>query len=226
MRAVRSAVPAHLPVSAKLRLGWDDPRAIEENAERAARGGAAWITIHGRTKFQGYTPPAYWEPIGRVRRALPVPVVANGEIWTLDDLKRCEDQSGARHFMIGRGALANLSLVRDCAAYLGLSCAEEPCAAAARGWLEVLRLLARRSREACEAERRTVARMKQWLNYAHKRRAIEWFDSVKQATCSRDLLLCAERACGLESGDVLPNAEAATAGVVQRGDRLALPAYG
>src|SRR5438552_4445369 len=64
---VRAAVPADLPVSAKLRLGWDDPEAIHVNAARAAEGGADWITIHGRTKSQGYRPPAYWQPIGEIR---------------------------------------------------------------------------------------------------------------------------------------------------------------
>jgi tRNA-dihydrouridine synthase C len=190
VRAVRLAVPAHLPVSAKLRLGWDNPEAIEENAQRAAIGGASWITIHGRTKFQGYTPPAYWEPIGRVRRALRIPVVANGEIWSLEDLKRCEDQSGSRHFMIGRGALANLSLVRECAEYLGIL-QENASLGLAPDWTEVLEHTSRLSRDARESDRRTVSRLKQWLNYAHKRKAVNWFDAVKHAQSSRDLLVLA-----------------------------------
>lgn len=204
VRAVRSVVPAGIPVSAKLRLGWDDPSAIEENAERAARGGAAWITIHGRTKMQGYTPPAYWEPIGRVRAALDIPVVANGEIWSVDDLRRCQDQSGCEHFMIGRGALANLNLVRDCVQALGLPRATEGLEAGTLGWLGILRVLDRLSREFGEADRRTCARMKQWLNYAHKRRSIDWFDSVKQAKCSRDLMLLVERATATR-GELHPN---------------------
>src|SRR5205085_7380984 len=64
--SLRAALPAEVPVSAKLRLGWDDADAIHENAARAAEGGAAWITIHGRTRSQGYRPPAYWKPIGEV----------------------------------------------------------------------------------------------------------------------------------------------------------------
>jgi|688.fasta_scaffold04850_6 tRNA-dihydrouridine synthase C len=199
VRAVRSAVPLGIPVSAKLRLGWDDPEAIQHNAERAARGGAAWITIHGRTKMQGYTPPAYWEPIGRVRAALNIPVVANGEIWSVDDLRRCQDQSGCEHFMVGRGALANLTLVRDCALSLGLSPATEGLGASTLGWLGIMRALSRLSREYGEADRRTCARMKQWLNYAHKRRSIDWFDSVKQAKCSRDLLILVERATAMRT---------------------------
>src|SRR5579884_1862682 len=63
VRAVRDAVPAWVPVSAKLRLGWDDPEDVHANAERAVEGGASWLTIHGRTKAQGYRPPASWGPI-------------------------------------------------------------------------------------------------------------------------------------------------------------------
>ena len=105
--AVRAALPPHVPVSAKLRLGWDTIDAIDENAGMAAEGGAAWITIHGRTRFAGYAPPIFWKPIGRVRERLGIPVVANGDIWTVDDFRRCRDETGCRHFMLGRGALAN-----------------------------------------------------------------------------------------------------------------------
>mgnify|MGYP001566626404 FL=1 len=118
--AVRAAVPAHLPVSAKLRLGWDNTDAIYENARRAARGGASWITIHGRTKEQGYRPPAIWEPMGIVRRELGIPVVANGDLWTLDDLRRCRDITGCEHFMLGRSAMGNPLMVHAMAAELGL----------------------------------------------------------------------------------------------------------
>lgn len=211
VRAVRSAVPAQIPVSAKLRLGWDDPSVVLENAERAARAGASWITIHGRTRMQGYTPPAYWQPIGRVRAALDIPVVANGEIWSLDDLKRCEDQSGARHFMIGRGALADLGLVRDCARYLGLARGNVELEAPELGWLGILQTLARLSRDAREADRRTVARMKQWLNYAHKRRTIGWFDAVKQAQSSQALLALVERCSQGLVADISVSAQRAVA---------------
>ena len=59
VRAVRDALPGHIPVSAKLRLGWDSHDPIHENARRAEQGGASWIAIHGRTKTQGYMPPAH-----------------------------------------------------------------------------------------------------------------------------------------------------------------------
>ena len=65
VRAVRDAVPSDLPVSAKLRLGWESIDDIYENARMAADGGASWITIHARTRAQGYQPPVYWRPYRR-----------------------------------------------------------------------------------------------------------------------------------------------------------------
>ena len=180
---VRAAVPLDIPVSAKLRLGWDDPRAIHGNAERAARGGASWITIHGRTKMQGYTPPAYWEPIGEVRRNLDIPVVANGELLSVDDLRRCQDQSGCEHFMVGRGALAEPGLVTELATALGMVVCDEHvswCGGEAHRWRPLLREMVELSRDAGEPERRTISRVKQWLNYARHKGAVQWFDSLKR----------------------------------------------
>jgi len=181
--AVRSAVPVELPVSAKLRLGWDDPRAIHVNAQRAARGGASWITIHGRTKMQGYTPPAYWEPIGEVRRNLDIPVVANGELWSVDDLRRCQDQSGCEHFMVGRGALAEPGLVTELAIALGMGVADQHvtrCDGDALRWRPLLVEMIGLSHDAGEGERLTISRVKQWLNYARHKGTVRWFDSLKR----------------------------------------------
>ena len=122
VEAVRRAVPPELAVSAKFRLGWDTVDPIHENAERAAEGGASWLTIHGRTRAQGYAPPAYWEPIGEVKRRMAIPVVANGDIWSREDFLRCRDITGAEHFMIGRGALADPTLPGAIATELGARC--------------------------------------------------------------------------------------------------------
>ena len=87
--AVRRAVPAHLPVSAKMRLGFNDTLLMRECAQAMQDGGAAELVVHARTKADGYRPPAYWELIPQVRDAVRIPVVANGEIWTVDDARRC-----------------------------------------------------------------------------------------------------------------------------------------
>jgi len=194
VRAVRGVVPTNIPVSAKLRLGWDDPKAIFVNATRAERGGASWITIHGRTKLQGYNPPAYWAPIGEVRKRASIPVIANGEIWSADDLLRCIDETGCEHFMLGRGALARLDLVAECSKVLGASAGRVTSRSIAESisWRRMLRELTRLSQEAGEGEKRTLARLKQWLNYAHRREAISWFSEVKRLTSVEDLLSVVE----------------------------------
>ena len=108
--AVRRAVPSHMPVSAKMRLGYlDDSRAVE-CALAISEGGADEMVVHARTKAQAYRPPAYWERIADIRAAVNIPVVANGEIWTVDDARRCREVSGCDMLMIGRGAVADPGL--------------------------------------------------------------------------------------------------------------------
>jgi tRNA-dihydrouridine synthase C len=187
VRAVRDAVPATIPVSAKLRLGWDDINQVHENAERAARGGASWITIHGRTRMQAYMPPAYWGPIGEVRRALgdDVPVIANGDLWTLDDLKRCRDATGCEHFMLGRSALADPMLPLLAARELGITMGQEslaPLAREAKDWQPLIRRFVDLSLKPDTGEGYTVARIKQWVRMSNAQKTVPWFDELKRTT--------------------------------------------
>jgi tRNA-dihydrouridine synthase C len=110
VRAVRQAVPAAIPVTAKMRLGYDTTDRALECAEALADGGAAEIVVHARTRTDGYRPPAYWEWIARIREHVGIPVIANGEIWTVDDARRCRAISGCDDLMLGRGAVANPAL--------------------------------------------------------------------------------------------------------------------
>ncbi|RYZ96912.1 MAG: tRNA-dihydrouridine synthase family protein [Proteobacteria bacterium] len=181
VRAVREAVPAHLPVSAKLRLGWDDPNAIFENARRAERGGASWITIHGRTKTQGYRPPAYWEPIAEVARQISIPVIANGEIWDLDDFKRCRDITRGEHFMIGRGALANPHLAAQIAGELGIptSAAVSPFPTEPE-WRALLQRFVEISEPLSNNPNYCLRRVKQWMRYVDSKKPFEDFQELKR----------------------------------------------
>ena len=110
---VRKSLPAIIPVSAKIRLGWDDPNAVDVIARAVEDGGANWITIHARTKKEGYTPGVHWDAVARVKSRLSIPVVANGDLFTAQDVIRCEAQTGCSHFMIGRGILKNPFLAHD-----------------------------------------------------------------------------------------------------------------
>ncbi|MGB0217490.1 MAG: tRNA dihydrouridine(16) synthase DusC [Alteromonas oceani] len=112
VKAVREAVPAHLPVTAKIRLGFEDKSLAIDNAVAIDEAGASELVVHARTKTEGYRPPAYWDWIKKIRANTRLPVIANGEIWSFEDAKRCQEMSGCNDVMIGRGALAMPNLAR------------------------------------------------------------------------------------------------------------------
>lgn len=110
--AVRAEIPVDIPLTAKMRLGIDDVCLAVDCAQAIAAGGAEELIVHGRTKADGYRPPARWAQIDRVRSAIDIPVIANGEVWTVDDWRRIRDESGCADVMFGRGALADPLLPR------------------------------------------------------------------------------------------------------------------
>jgi len=179
--AVRAAVPKEIPVSAKLRLGWDDVEAIDENADMAVEGGASWLTVHARTRVQGYQPPVYWPAIGRVRERTGLPVIANGDIWSMDDFRRCQDETGCIHFMIGRGAMANPELPGQIARALGLS--HRPVLSSE--WHGLFSALADLYPG---ADKLILMRLKQWMKLAHLHGTFPMFDRLKLATDWREIV--------------------------------------
>lgn len=108
--AVRHAVPAHIPVSAKIRLGYNDTDKMHDIGQAAKAGGASWLTIHARTKAQGYKPPAYWDKIAPFT-TLGLPIIANGEIWNATHAHDCTRQANTPHLMLGRGAVTRPDLI-------------------------------------------------------------------------------------------------------------------
>ena len=105
--AVRRAIPATLPLSAKMRLGISDTEKTLDCARALAAGGIVSLVVHARTKSDGYQPPAHWEWVARIRDVVTTPVVANGEVWTSDDHQRCCTASDCTDVMLGRGAVAD-----------------------------------------------------------------------------------------------------------------------
>ena len=201
--AVRGAVPAQLPVSAKMRLGFNDRSRMLECAQAMQAAGACELVVHGRTKQDGYRPPAYWDQIARIREVMTIPVVANGEIWTVDDALRCQAESGCTDLMLGRGIVADPGLawrIRKAVA----DKRGEPLPAGYRDvqWPDLVPALLRFWALVCAdlEPRQRAGRLKQWLNlmrraypeaeaaYQHVRvmtdqRAITvWLDELQAAT--------------------------------------------
>lgn len=196
VREVRQALPAEIPVSAKLRLGWDDPSDILENVEYAVRGGAAWVTLHARTRMQGYQPPVFWEMIGKVRESVDVPVVANGDIWELDTFKRCQEITGCEHFMLGRGALADPFLALKIQLLSGLPVKPNLEVDEEVNWFKVMTRfaeIAQKNLTVEDYERYIVKRIKQWLKYTkmknqQMKKDLPVFEILKTQTRFEDVL--------------------------------------
>lgn len=112
VRAVVRAVP--VPVSVKTRIGWsDDEINILEFAQRMQDAGATMLTLHGRTRKQGYTGTARWDWIRRVKDRLEIPVIANGDINSVEAAVRCLQETGADGVMCSRGTLGYPFLVGE-----------------------------------------------------------------------------------------------------------------
>ena len=184
---VRDSVPEHTPVTAKIRLGYDSDEQFEEILDALSGVALSEITIHARTKRQGYRPPAHWHQLRKARLALPYPVIANGELWTPADVARCAEISGCDAFMLARGAL--------CRPDLGAA-----IVAAGRGevgptfsWSEAQQLLVTflaRNR-ALYDPRYAVNPVKQWLVYlkVYYPQAAALFSEVKRITDPDDMAL-------------------------------------
>lgn len=186
--AVRRAVPAHLPVSAKMRLGLHDDTRAEACALAIESAGASELVVHARTKSDGYRPPAYWERIADIGSVVRLPLVANGEIWTVADALRCRQVSGCQSLMLGRGMVANPALAR---AILGAQAASpEPLTLS---WPELLGLMEHfwlLVVQHLDRDQQT-GRLKQWLNLLRRvyPQAQEAFMVLRQYHDPRDATL-------------------------------------
>jgi len=159
--AVRKAVPADVPVTAKMRLGYDDRSMGVACGQALEAAGASEIVIHARSKVDGYKPPAYWEEIARVREAVKSHVIANGEIWTVDDYWRCRKVSGCDDVMIGRGLIARPDLAAQ------IKAAQNGEVLEPMSWAEAV-VLVREYAAALQTrleDKYVTGRIKQWLNY-------------------------------------------------------------
>ena len=109
-QSVRKAIPPDKILTAKMRLGYKDKSQCIENAQAIAEAGATEIIVHARTKTEGYRPPAHWHYLKTIQQAINIDVVANGEMWTVNDIDRCMTMSQCTKIMLGRGLIANPAL--------------------------------------------------------------------------------------------------------------------
>jgi tRNA-dihydrouridine synthase C len=159
--AVRQAVDAAIPVTAKMRLGYEDDSLALDNALAIESAGAAELTVHARTKVEGYAPPARWEALAPLREALTIPLIANGDIRSLDDYRRCVEASGCHNVMLGRGALNDPSLARQ------IKQSRHGEAVTPMEWPAISALILDTSKrmEQEYPHKHVVMRIKQWLAY-------------------------------------------------------------
>jgi len=115
--AVVESVP--IPITVKIRSGWDQNNInAVEVAQICEKAGASAICVHGRTRSQGYSGKADWEIIKRVKEAVKIPVIGNGDIIDIYSAKKMIDYTGCDAIMIGRAVLGNPWLIRDVLQYL------------------------------------------------------------------------------------------------------------
>lgn len=185
IKAVRDAVPQHIPVSAKIRLGYEDRSSYLENAFAVAEAGANELVVHARSKVDGYKPPAYWSYIADIKNRLSIPVIANGEIWTLSDYLRCREESQCDDVMLGRGLLSCPDLALQIKKHL----AGEDYTPLI--WDQVLTMLYAYFKISTpqHCERNCGNRVKQWLMYLSRQypEAGIFFEAVKRKTTPTDI---------------------------------------
>lgn len=187
-RAVRAAVPAVIPVSAKIRLGYDNTDLALVNAQAVESAGASYITVHARTKIDGYRHPARWEWLARIKDQITIPMIANGDINNVEDYRRCGEISGCHSIMLGRGALACPDLARQ------ISAVQQAKNIEAANWEEIVALLITFSHALKQSDtsggRYIVARIKQWLIFLKGRysEAQHCFNEIREIRESDEIV--------------------------------------
>jgi nifR3 family TIM-barrel protein len=118
VRAVKGAVGADVPVTVKIRAGWDDAEVnCVEVARAAEAGGAAAVALHGRTRAQMYSGRARWELVRAVKEAVRIAVLGSGDVWTAEDAIRMRAETGCDAVLVARGACGNPWIFRELRAH-------------------------------------------------------------------------------------------------------------
>ena len=185
IKAVRDAVDPRHEVSAKIRLGFDDDSNSQEIVDAVVSAGASSLAIHARTKRDGYNPPAYWEKIPPLIKNKNIAVVANGEIWQVEDALLCQKRSHCQDLMLGRGALAMPDLAKQIKAHV------ENEQYTPMLWEHVIYHIIHSSMHQYEREREIsfACRTKQWLGYLKRQypQANVLFDEIRRLKAKNEV---------------------------------------
>lgn len=183
VNAVRKAVPQSVPVTVKIRLGFSDSSQLSDIVNAIVEAGASELTIHARTREDGYKPPAHWKEIYPINKRCPITIYANGEIWSPQDYRQCFKESGCENVMLGRGILARPDLAM-CIKNLNKNKSYQPMQ-----WCDVVELLNRLHQQSMlEDHPRYIGnRLKQWLGYLRRqyKEADVLFESIKRTRCPK-----------------------------------------
>jgi tRNA-dihydrouridine synthase C len=190
--AMRAVVPLDKTLSVKIRLGWDDPSCVHEIVDAIVQAGADEITIHARTKEDGYKAEAIkWHYISEAKQKLAdqgrsLSIIANGEIWTKEDAIACRKVSNCDDIMIGRGALATPNLA---AIIAGIR--------EKMSWLDVVVMILdyRKVQVIGSKGHHYSSRVKQWLTQMRQAypEANELFIPIRRIKSSEDMQQAIER---------------------------------
>lgn len=178
VRTLRRSLPDHIPLTGKMRLGFEDKTPALECAAAIADGGACGLTVHARTKVEGYEPPAHWEWVRKIRESVQIPVTANGDVFSLQDYLDIKEVSGCGSVMLGRGAVMRPDLARQIKQFECGQTVTEADFAEIAGWINLFFDLCL----AKEANNKyPVARLKQWLGMMKKvyPQAQELFERIR-----------------------------------------------
>ncbi len=189
--AMRAAIPAHVPLTAKMRLGYEDKSQAIDNALAMESAGIDSLCIHARTKVEGYKPPAHWHWIAKVKEQVRIPITANGEIWDLDDYEKCRQMSECNDIMLGRGAVANPDLAMQIKNQANGKDTQTG------SWLSRLHDMLWMIQETidCGNTKFSAGRIKQWLVYFQRSypQATPFFQEAKRIKTSLQMIELIER---------------------------------
>ena len=184
---VQAVAASGVPVSAKMRLGYADRCLALDNAWALQAAGVKRLVVHARTRMEAYRPPAHWEWVGYIADSLHIPVLANGDLWTLADYQRCVGVSGVRDVMLGRAAMADPWLAAQIKASASGQTAFVP------QWADLLHWLADSLLASASVypEKNRIMRVKQWLLMVQPRWgqvARDFFEQIKRLQSEVQLL--------------------------------------